>query len=259
MDGPRIAFSHRFKACPGVVLIPPRPNFSDFSPEEKDLIRSAEKIYYPTPLYVDVFLTLGKKIFPSRETYVYSGDKIKQTVLFQLLRIPHPQTRFFFGRQKDRILGEFPFPFIAKIPRGSSMGEGVYLITNETELRGYEDRNPVAYIQEYLPLERDLRVVLINHQVILAYWKKGRPGEFRHNVSQGGELDFEGIPAEALLFAQEVTRACNFNDVGLDLCHTKKDDWMVLEANMNYGRQVLASQGFKLPEVYRSLVEKGSI
>ena len=50
MEGPRIAFSHRFKACPDVVLIPPRPNFSDFSPEEKELIRTAEKIYYPTPL-----------------------------------------------------------------------------------------------------------------------------------------------------------------------------------------------------------------
>jgi ribosomal protein S6--L-glutamate ligase len=259
MDGPRIAFSHRFKACPGVTLILPRPNFSDYSPEEKDLIRTAEKIYYPTPLYVDVFLTLGKKIFPSRETYVYSGDKIKQTVLFQLLGIPHPQTRFFFGRQKDRILDEFPLPFIAKIPRGSSMGEGVYLIANEPELRHYKDRNPVAYIQEYLPLERDLRVILINHQVILAYWKKGPPGEFRHNVAQGGELDFEGIPAEALSFAQKVTQVCNFDDVGLDLCHTVKDGWMVLEANMNYGRQGLASRGFNLSEIYRSLVEKGSI
>ncbi|RPH86194.1 MAG: hypothetical protein EHM75_08475 [Desulfobacteraceae bacterium] len=139
------------------------------------------------------------------------------------------------------------------------MGEGVFLITNQTELRHYEDRNPVAYIQEYLPLERDLRVVLINHQVILAYWKKGRPGEFRHNVAQGGELDFEGIPSEALHFAREVTRACNFNDVGLDLCHTAQDGWMVMEANMNYGRQGLVSRGFHLPEVYRSLMEKGFI
>jgi alkylation response protein AidB-like acyl-CoA dehydrogenase len=45
----------------------------------------------------------------------------------------------------------------------------------------------------------------------------------------------------------------------LDLCHTENDGWMVLEANMNYGRQGLASQGFELSEVYRSLVEKGSI
>jgi ribosomal protein S6--L-glutamate ligase len=259
MGGPRIAFSHRFKACPGVVFILPRPNFSDFSPEEKDLIRTAEKIYYPTPLFVDILLTMGKKIFPSRETYVYSGDKIKQTVLFELLRIPHPPTRFFFGRQKDRIPTECSFPFIAKIPRGSSMGEGVYLIRDEAGLKQYLRRNPVAYIQEYLILERDLRVILINHQVILAYWKKGAAGEFRHNVAQGGDLDFGRIPPEALEFARRVTQACNFDDVGLDLCHTEKKGWMVLEANMNYGRQGLVRQGLNLPEVYRSLMEKGII
>jgi hypothetical protein len=45
----------------------------------------------------------------------------------------------------------------------------------------------------------------------------------------------------------------------LDLCHTKKDGWMVMEANMNYGRQGLASRGFVLSEVYRSLVEQGAI
>jgi ribosomal protein S6--L-glutamate ligase len=137
------------------------------------------------------------------------------------------------------------------------MGEGVYLVRDEAELNQYLRRNPVAYIQEYLPLERDLRVILINHQVILAYWKKGAPGEFRHNVAQGGDLDFERIPPEALEFARRVTQACNFDDVGLDLCHTEKEGWMVLEANMNYGRQGLARQGLNLPEVYRSLVEKG--
>ena len=226
---------------------------------KRDLIRTAEKIYYPTPLYVDVLLTMGKQIFPSRETYVYSGDKIKQTVLFELLRIPHPHTRFFFGHQKERIEAECPFPFIAKIPRGSSMGEGVYLIQDAAGLKQYERRNPVAYIQEYLPLEKDLRVILINHQVILAYWKIGRPGEFRHNLAQGGDLDFERIPPEALRFARRVTRACNFDDVGLDLCHTEKHGWMVLEANMNYGRQGLAERGLNLQEVYRSLVEKGSL
>jgi ribosomal protein S6--L-glutamate ligase len=257
MGGPRIAFSHRFQACPDVIFIQPRPNFSDFSPEEKELIRTAETVYYPTRLFVDVLLTMGKKIFPSRETYVYSGDKIQQTVLFELLRIPHPPTRFFFGSQRDRIPVEFPFPFIAKIPRGSSMGEGVYLIRDEAGLKQYLRRNPVAYIQEYLPLERDLRVILINHQVILAYWKKGAPGEFRHNMAQGGDLDFERIPPLALEFARRVTRACNFDDVGLDLCHTERKGWMVLEANMNYGRQGLVRQGLNLPEVYRSLMEKG--
>lgn len=259
MSGPRIAFSHRFKSCPDVTLLTPRPNFSDFSPGEQVLIREAEKIYYPTTLYVDLFLTLGKPIFPSRETYVYSGDKVKQTALFQLLGIPHPRTRFYYGRQQENILRDFSLPLVAKVARGSSLGEGVFLIENQGDLELYLSRNRPAYIQEYLPLDRDLRVILINHRVVLAYWKQARAGEFRHNLAQGAALSFEDIPAAALDFAARVTRACNFDDVGLDLCHTNRTGWMVLEANMNYGRQGLARRGLKLDEVLRELVEEGAI
>ena len=102
-NGLRIAFSHRYKECPGVAIIQAKPNFSDYTPEEKQQIRTAEKIYYPTPFYVDLFMTMGKAIFPGRETYVYSGDKIKQTTLFDFLQIPHPRTRVYFGQQKKRI------------------------------------------------------------------------------------------------------------------------------------------------------------
>jgi ribosomal protein S6--L-glutamate ligase len=255
----RIAFSRRFKSCPGLTILQPRPNFSDFSPAEQELIRKAEKVYYPTALLVDLFLTLGKTVFPSRETYVYSGDKIKQTLLFQVLNIPHPRTRFYYGRQQETILRDFSFPLVAKVPRGSSLGEGVFRITGEEELQEYLQRNRVAFIQEYLPLEKDLRVILINHRAILAYWKKGPSGEFRHNLARGAEPDFEDIPPAALEFARTVSRACNFDDVGLDLCHTPDRGWLVLEANMNYGREGLARRGLKLEEVLRDLMAEGVI
>ena len=255
----RIAFSRRFQSCPGLTVLQLRPNFSDYSPAEQKLIREADKVYYPTALLVDLFLTLGKEIFPSRESYVYSGDKVKQTALFQILNIPHPRTRFYYGRQRENILGDFTLPLVAKVPRGSSLGEGVYLITDEAELGGYLRENRLAYIQEYLPLEKDLRVILINHRVILAYWKKGPPGEFRHNLARGAVLDFDDIPPEALDFARTASRACNFNDVGLDLCHTPDKGWLVLEANMNYGREGLARKGMKLGEVLRDLLAEGVI
>ncbi|OGP51061.1 MAG: hypothetical protein A2Y79_00485 [Deltaproteobacteria bacterium RBG_13_43_22] len=258
-QGSPITFSHRFKECPDVTIIQTRPNFSDYSQEEKQRIRAAEKVYYPTQLYVDLFLTMGKKIFPSRETYVYSGDKIKQTTLFQLLQIPHPRTRVYFGQQKKRIQKDFPFPFIAKIPRGSSMGRGVFLIHNHEELRRYLHRSPVAYIQEYLPLDRDLRVILISHQVILSYWKIALQGEFRNNLAQGASIEFSDIPDEALAFAGQITRRCNFNDVGLDLCHTSEKGWMVLEANMNYGHQGLKEKGLDIRQVLKDLMIEGKI
>ena len=49
-------------------------------------------------------------------------DKIKQSALFDLLEVPHPRTRVFYGnRQKKTIRDYFAYPFIAKIPRGSAM------------------------------------------------------------------------------------------------------------------------------------------
>jgi ribosomal protein S6--L-glutamate ligase len=250
----RITFSHRFRECPEVTILPARPNFADYTPQEKKLIQTAQKIYYPTSLYVDLFMTMGKKIFPSRETYVYSGDKIKQTALFQFLKIAHPRTRSYFGQQKKNIRKNFPFPFIAKIPRGSSMGRGIFLIHNQEELALYLERTSVAYIQEYVPLEKDLRVILINHEVILSYWKVAPPGEFRNNLAQGASIEFSGVPEEALRFAREVTRKCNFDDVGLDLCHTPDKGWMVLEANMSYGLQGLSEKGLNIRKILRDLV-----
>jgi ribosomal protein S6--L-glutamate ligase len=258
-NGLRIAFSHRYKECPGVAIIQAKPNFSDYTPEEKQQIRTAEKIYYPTPFYVDLFMTMGKTIFPGRETYVYSGDKIKQTTLFDFLQIPHPRTRVYFGQQKKRIVKDFSFPFIAKIPRGSSMGCGVFLIHNDDELERYLVRSPVAYIQEYLPLDRDLRVILIKHQIILSYWKIATHGEFRNNLAQGASIRFNGIPEEALAFAVKITRTCNFEDVGLDLCHTPEKGWMVLEANMNYGLQGLQEKGLDIRMVLKELLIQGKI
>lgn len=258
-NGLRIAFSHRFKECPGVTIIQACPNFSDYNEKEKQLIRAAEKIYSPTQLYVDLFITMGKMIFPNRETYVYSGDKIKQTALFEFLRIPHPRTRIYFGQQKKWIKKDFSFPFIAKIPRGSSMGRGVFLIRNDEELKRYVHRTPVAYIQEFLSLERDLRVILISHQIVLSYWKIAPQGEFRNNLAQGASIEFSDIPDEALDFARQVTTRCNFDDVGLDLCHTSNKGWMVLEANMNYGHQGLKEKGLDIRQVLRDLMLQGKI
>ncbi len=258
-EGSAIAFSHRFQECPGVVVLRALPNFNDYSPEERELIRRARKVYYPTGLYVDLFLTQGKEIFPSRETYVYSGDKIKQTALFQFLNIPHPRTRSYFGARRNEVPKDFPFPFIAKIPRGSSMGQGVFLIENPEDFERYLQRSPVAYVQEYLPLERDLRVILIKHEVVLAYWRIAREGEFRNNVAQGAQISFSGIPEEALTFARQVTRRCNFDDVGLDLCHNPEWGWMILEANMNYGLEGLKKKGLEIRQILRDLMIQGKL
>jgi ribosomal protein S6--L-glutamate ligase len=186
-------------------------------------------------------------------------DKIKQTALFNLLKIPHPRTRVFYGDyQKSKILQHFSFPFVAKIPRGSALGRGIHLIRNEAELAAYNCLTRAAYIQEYLNIDRDLRVVLIHSRIIHAYWRIAKPGEFRTNVSQGATISFDDIPEEALALAQNTARLCQLDDVGLDICFSKGRYW-VLEANMKYGHEGFRQAGIDFYKIIDEMIENGRI
>ena len=254
-----IALEDRLKNCKNVITLGVRPNFSDYSPQEAELIRRADKIYYPTSFYADLFDALGKKTFPSYHTYKCVQDKIKQTALLDLLDLPHPRTRVFYGdRQKQSISNHFTFPFIGKIPRGSALGRGVYLIRNEKELRCYLDQVSPAYIQEHLPIDRDMRVVVIGRRVIHAYWRIAPENEYRSNLAVGGKISLAPVPEKARNLALQVARACCWDDVGIDICENN-GQFYILEANMKYGREGFRQAGLDYAKVMESLIENEEI
>ena len=254
-----IALEDRLKNCKNVITLGVRPNFSDYSPQEAELIRRADKIYYPTSFYADLFDAMGKKTFPSYHTYKCVQDKIKQTALLDLLDLPHPRTRVFYGnRQKQLISDYFTFPFIGKIPRGSALGRGVYLIRNEKELRCYLDQAGPAYIQEHLPIDRDMRVVVIGRRIIHAYWRIAPENEYRSNLAVGGKISLAPVPEKARHLALQVARACCWDDVGIDICE-HNGQFYILEANMKYGREGFRQAGLDYAKVMESLIENEEI
>jgi len=252
-----IALGSRLKGVPEVRTLGVKPNFNDYTREERNLIQRSKEILYPTLNYAQFFNTVGKEIFPSLETYLYADDKIKQTTLFYLLDIPHPRTRFYYFRHRKDILQDFQFPFVAKLPRSSARGRGVFLITSLAELEKYLALTPIAYIQEFIPHERDLRVILVGYEPVLAYWREHLAGDFRTNLHQGGILHFDGIPSKGLEFARLITRKCRFNDVGIDLIQ-HKGQWCLIEANMKYGRKGLKMKGLDLKEILRNKLLSGA-
>ncbi len=255
---PFIALGSRLKGIKEVITLGVKPNFLDYTEEERALILNAKIVLFPTLNYAQFLTTLGKRIFPSLETYLYADEKIKQTTLFYMLNIPHPKTRIYFRRHHKDILKDFSFPFIAKIPRGSSQGRGVFKINNEEDLKRYLKLTNVAYIQEYIPHERDLRVILINYEPILAYWRVKKKGEYRTNVAQGGRIVFEDVPDEAIQLARKWAKMCKFNDVGLDIIKVN-GAWKLLEANMKYGRKGLKMKGIDIKQVFRKKLLSGEI
>ena len=236
----KVVLGKRLRGSGELTPLGVRPNVEDYSDAELDLLRAADTVYYPSGLYEAVFLALGKRVFPAN-SHALLGDKIKQTALFTLLDIPHPRTRIYYGPGKaGRILRDFPLPFVAKVPRGSSQGRGVFLVRTAADLTRYLERASPAYIQEYLAIDRDLRVVVLDGKVLHAYWRIARPGEFRTNVTQGATVAFEGIPRDALQFAERVANRCGFGEAGLDIFPVN-GRYLVLEANMMYGLQGFAA------------------
>ena len=255
----RVALEGRLKKCSQVVTLGVRPNFCDYSDQEQALIRGAFKIYYPSSFYADLFDAMGKPTFPGYHTYTYAQDKIKQTALFNLLGIPHPRTRVYYGkRQKAAISSHFTFPFIAKVPRGSALGRGVFLIDSPEALERYCQYHPVAYIQEYLPIERDMRIVVIGTRVVHAYWRVAPAGDFRSNIAAGGAIDLSEVPREARELALRTALACKWDDVGIDVCRYRGAHY-VLEANMKYGRQGFRQAGIDYDSLMEQLIVDGCI
>ena len=254
-----IALEARLRNCHNVMTLGVRPNFIDYTADEKELIRNTEKIYFPTQLYAELLDAMGKKIFPSIHNYLFSQDKIKQTALFALLGIPHPETRVFYGqRQKTKVLDYFSYPFVAKKARGSAMGRDVFLIQNKRDLRDYLNAHTPAYIQAYLPIDRDMRVVIVNGKIVHAYWRVAAQGEFRSNVAMGATVKLDPVPGKALDLARHTASACGWNDVGLDICE-HDGRFYVFEGNMKYGNEGFRVAGIDFYALMDTMIEKGEI
>ena len=254
-----LALEARLRACRNVQTLGVRPNFDDYPPDEADKIRRASKIYYPTVFYADLFDAMGKLTFPSYHTYKCVQDKIKQSALFQLTNLPHPKTRVFYGkRQKEKIRDYFSFPFIAKEARGSAMGRGVFLIKNNDDLDAYAHDRHVAYIQQYLPIDKDLRVVIIGSRVVHAYWRIAGEGEFRTNVAMGGRISLDEVPEKALSLARLAAQTCGWDDVGIDICF-HDGEYFLLEANMKYGKEGFRAAGIDYYRIMEQLIDDGEI
>lgn len=254
-----IALGSRLKQYPSIQTLGFKPNFRDYSAQERLLILNAKKIYYPTAFYADLFDTMGKETFPSFHTYTFAQDKIKQTAMFDLLDIPHPKTKIFYGKkQKKGILDFFTFPFIAKKPRGSSKGAGVYLIRNRQDLSGYLEEKSPAYIQEYLPIDRDMRIIIIGKEIRLSYWRISAENNFRTNLSQGGVISFDPLPQDALDLALMTALKCGWDDVGIDVIE-QNNRFYVLEGNMKYGTKGFCQAGIDYKKMLSTLIITGTV
>jgi ribosomal protein S6--L-glutamate ligase len=139
------------------------------------------------------------------------------------------------------VLDHFEFPFVAKAIK-DSMGKGVWLIQGNQGWQRYVAMRDVLYVQEYLPIDRDLRLVVIGKKVVAEYWRCSAPGAFHTNVSRGGRVDFSDIPEAAVALVEEMARHLGIDHAGFDMAQVD-DRIYFFEFNRLFGTVGLNKMG----------------
>lgn len=177
-------------------------------------------------------------VFPSEATYRIGHDKIEMTRAFQAVVPKHvPQTWILPNTplHAAQLWEELTLPFVAKLPR-SAQGAGVWRIENRADWQQYVARSDVLYVQEYLPIDRDLRIVVVGDQILAAYWRLQGSDGFHNNLARGGEVMHGPVPQAALDLVRHVAATLGIDHAGFDVAMVGQHPYL-LEFNRLFGNQ----------------------
>jgi len=225
----------------------------------KELLREADWVLFPEYWQLNALVHgLKCRVFPSIASYRIGHDKVAMTRAFEAVAPEHiPWTIIEANgpEEREQIWNAMVLPFVAKLPK-ASMGEGVWLIETRDDWRTYCERTEVLYAQEYLPLDRDARIVVVGDKVVTAYWRTQADQGFYNNVSRGGRIDHSPVPAVMTNLALRLARDLGVDHAGFDIALVEGYPY-VLEFNRLFGNQGLG-QGSELPAAIMAYLRQHS-
>lgn len=228
--------------------------------QQRTTVEAADWVLFPEYWQIGALVFgLHKRIFPSLPSYLLGHDKIEMTRAFQAIAPHHvPETLIEANTPEcaAHVWSVLVAPFVAKIPR-SSMGEGVFLIETHSDWETYLSKTPTIYAQEYLPIDRDLRIVIVGEQIVSAFWRLQSHDGFHNNLARGGRIGNAAIPAAATELALFLASTLGIDHAGFDIAMVGGHPY-VLEFNRLFGHQGLGGQHDRLAEAMLAYLRRYS-
>lgn len=224
MSASKVALASFLRSCPEVLTLGIRATIDDYSKEEKNLLRSAARVFFPTLRFAYLFHALRIPTFPGYHTYRFQRSRVLQQILFGFTQTPHPVTRVYFGkRQKATIASAFPFPLVAMGPHPAWHRQ--HLVSGPAALEACcLAHNPVI-IQEAVAWEARVRILWVGSDCVGAL-RKIRSGvaaaAYRPMPLDHPELG--GVVKMAEAFA----RKANLDDIVMEWGYAR-GQWQLLE------------------------------
>lgn len=174
------------------------------------------------------------QFIPSLDTQFSNKSKENVTRFAWKYDIPIPKTYIYYDKDKaDKFIEATKYPKIIKKSYGPSNYGGyfVHKVDSKKEARNLlaqRKYNP-AYFQDFVPMEADVRVMLIGHKPVCAFWRRAPEGEWLTNTSQGGSMDYMDVPKELLDLAVQVSKDANAEYWACDVAVGEDGKYRILE------------------------------
>ena len=182
---------------------------------------------------------LGVHVFNGAEVIETVRDKLHTHQILAQSGIDTPDTMLAkFPVNLDLIEQNIGFPVVVKTLNGA-LGIGVFLLENRgafqdlMELVGETNPNLQLIFQKFVSVSkgRDLRLLVVDGQVVAAMERRAQDGGFKANYSSGATVH-EFIPdEESVNIAIKTAEVLNIDIGGIDLLFKENGGYTICEAN----------------------------
>ena len=189
----------------------------------------------------------GFKTIPTIENWNLCSSKYYCDQLFRSNNLRTPKTvPLSYSDDSERAVREnsLKFPLILKSSSGSQTGVGVIITESFRSLHptvqmiNFLQPNIDLLLQEYIKITYDIRVLVVNGQVMAAMKRNVMDGDIRSNASLGATTESMELTDIEIETSIKVSKLVKGDIVGVDLLPAKdreKDQPFVLEVNATPG------------------------
>lgn len=183
------------------------------------------------------------KVFTAVESQalVRSRDKLRSLQIMARSGVGMPKTVFTnYSNEVSKIIESVGgAPLIVKLLEGTQ-GVGVVLAPTfkaaESIIQAFHSMKARVIVQEFIEEAKgeDIRAFVINGKVVGAMKRKGKEGEFRSNLHQGGSGSLIKLSKEERKAALTAAKIMGLSIAGVDMLQSKRGP-LILEVNSSPG------------------------
>jgi hypothetical protein len=129
------------------------------------MLRNADRVFFPTRKYVDIFQACQIPTFPCPTTQRYQRSRILQQLLFDYADCPHPYSRIYYGtKQKKRILDHFRLPVL--VMETLNVPGTIHVVHSVHELERLVNMQHSVIVREFLQFSERVQLICVQFEPI---------------------------------------------------------------------------------------------